>query len=60
MLVAVSITETLPESVLATYTCEPSGLTSMPWRARPTGMVATAVLVVVSITDTSFDAWLLT
>jgi hypothetical protein len=42
--VVVSITVTVPSSILATYTCRPSGLTATPFGVLPTG-IATGVSV---------------
>src|SRR6478672_6293065 len=51
-LAAVSITDTLLERPLATYSFLPSGVTAMFHGRLPTGMVAITSLLAVSITDT--------
>ena len=50
--VAVLITDTLLEPVLAIYTFVPSGLTDMPIGPIPAEMVAITAFVAVLITDT--------
>ena len=51
-LVAVSITETVPDPLLVTYARVPSGLTATALGAAPTVMVVIRFLVARSITDT--------
>src|SRR6478672_8906561 len=51
-LVAVSITETVPDPPLVTYARVPSGLTATALGAAPTVMVVIRFLVATSITDT--------
>jgi hypothetical protein len=50
--VAVLITDTVPELLLATYTLVPSRLGFTPRGALPTGTVATTAFVAVSMTET--------
>src|SRR5690606_28556965 len=52
VLVAVSITETVLQWVIATYTFVPSGVSATPTGLGPTGIVAVTLFVETSITET--------
>ncbi len=60
MFVAVSMTETTWPMGFATYRKALSGRTAMNVGLRPTGMVATSVLLGVSKTVTSWPQWFVT
>jgi len=55
LFVAVLITDTLSELVLATYTVLPSGLTDTPHGRLPTPTVAISIPVAVLITETVYE-----